>query len=101
MKNQKVREIVIEIERVQFIRKKTRTHLTFCNNCQKEGDFISLREAASLFSTDMANLFQFIKTNNSHYQPNTGGEIYICLISLLACIREKTSPFRMKMIEEH
>lgn len=84
MKIQKQRVIVIEVERTQVVRKKARTNVTYCPECQGETDFISLCQAASLFNVEAANLFQFIKTHNSHFQPDDDGMIFVCVISLLA-----------------
>ena len=100
MKIQKQREIVIEFERVQFIRKRAKTHLINCRECRRETDFVSLREAASLFGTSVEQLFEFIKINNSHYEIDANGEIFICLISLLAQMKAKTNISQIKLIGE-
>lgn len=97
MKIQKQREIVIEFERIQFIRKRARTHLIDCRQCRRETDFVCLREAATLFGTNIEQLFQFIKTNNSHYEIGASGEIYICLVSLLALMKAKTNNSQIKL----
>jgi hypothetical protein len=98
MKMQKPREIVIEFERVQIIRKRAKTHLINCRMCRHEVDFVSLREAATLFGTNVEQLFQFIKINHSHYEINAGGEIFICLISLLAQMKAKTNISQIKLL---
>ncbi|HVE59280.1 MAG TPA: hypothetical protein VNB22_20820 [Pyrinomonadaceae bacterium] len=100
MKIQKQRELIIEFERVQLVRKKARTHLMFCRDCGREVDFVSLREASSLFGTQAENLLQFIKINHSHFETGANGEIYICLVSLLACMKEKTNLSRIKLIKD-
>lgn len=96
MKIQKLREIVIEFERVQVVRKRARTHLFFCDACRAEADFVALREASSLFNTDVEILFQFIKTNASHYETSAGGEIFVCLPSLLSRMKAKTNQYRLE-----
>lgn len=90
MKIQKIREIVIEYERVQIIRKRAKTHLVYCEQCLTDADFISLTEAATLFNTAGEKLFEFIKRTGSHYQTETGNGIFICLNSLLAEMKKKT-----------
>ena len=100
MKIQKQREIVIEFEHVRIVRKKAKTHLLFCPACSRETDFSSLREAAALFATTTAKLFQFVRTHHCHYEPGANGEIYLCLVSLLASMKAKTSLSRIKMIED-
>ncbi len=90
MKTQKLREIVIEFERIQIIRRRARTSLQFCAECRTNADFISFVEAATLFNTKPELLFQFIKDTGSHYQTETGREIFVCLNSLLARMRERS-----------
>jgi len=98
MKIQKKREIVIEFERVQMVRKKARTHVIFCRSCGREVDFVSLREAAALFSTPVENLLKFIRVSNSHFEMAADGEIYICLVSFLTAMKAKTNLSRIKLI---
>ncbi|CAN5335575.1 hypothetical protein BH10ACI1_BH10ACI1_16180 [soil metagenome] len=100
MKIQKLREIVIEFERIQLIRKRAKTHLINCRKCRRETDFVSLREAATLFGANIEQLFQFIKANHSHYEIDAGGEIFICLVSLLARMKAKTNISQIKLIGE-
>lgn len=100
MKIEKQREIVIEFERVQIVRKKARTNLHYCPACRREADFVSLCQAASLFSVDAADLFAFIKRHRSHFQPDDAGMIFVCLVSLLAAIRENKNCAGVKMLGE-
>jgi len=100
MKIQKKREIVIEFERVQVVRKKARTHVLFCRNCGREVDFVSLREAAALFVTPTDNLLKFVRVSNSHFETVADGEIYICLVSFLTAMKAKTNLSRIKLIDE-
>ena len=83
-----------------MIRKKARTNLNYCLECRRETDFVSLCQAASLFSVDAANLFQFIKTHNSHFEPDANGMIFVCLVSLLGALKTKTSFSQIKMLDE-
>lgn len=96
MKIQKLREIVIEFERVQVVRKRARTQLLFCAACRQEADFVALGEAASLFNTGTDILFQFIKANSSHYETSAAGEIFVCLPSLLSRMKAKTVQYRLE-----
>ena len=100
MKIQKQRELIIEFERVQLVRKKAKTHLIFCRNCGREVDFVSLREAVSLFATPAENLLKFIKINQSHFETGANGEIHICLISFLACMKKNTNLTRIKLLKD-
>ena len=100
MKIEKQREIVIEFERVQIVRKTARTNLHFCPACRREADFVSLCQAASLFSVDAADLFDFIKRHRSHFQPDDAGMIFVCLISLLAALRKHKNCAGVKLLGE-
>ncbi len=100
MKIQKQRELIIEFERVRLVRKKAKTHLLFCRDCGREADFVSLREASSLFAAPSENLLQFIKFNNSHFETGANGEIYVCLLSFLALMKQKTNLSRVKLLKD-
>jgi hypothetical protein len=100
MKIQKQRELIIEFERVQLVRKKAKTHLIFCRNCGREVDFVSLREASSLFATPAENLLKFIKINQSHFETGAGGEIYVCLISFLTAMKKNTNLTGIKLLKD-
>ena len=100
MRIQKQRELIIEFERVQLVRKKAKTQLVFCRNCGREVDFISLREASSLFSTPAENLLQFVRISQSHFESGANGEIYICLVSFLTAMKAKTNISQIKLIGE-
>lgn len=97
MKIQKRREIVIEFERVQIVRRKAETHLLYCRECRREVDFISITEAAGLFSTTAENLLQFVRTSHSHFESVAAGEIMICLVSLLARMKAKAGASQIKL----
>jgi len=98
MKIQRKREIVIEFERVQLVRKKALTHIIFCRNCGREVDFVSLREATALFTTQAENLLQFVRASGSHFETGADGEIFLCLVSFLAAMKAKTNLSRIKLI---
>ncbi len=98
MKIQKAREIIIEFERVQLIRKRAQTRFVHCEDCRTDADFVSLSEAATLFNTKGELLFQFIKDAGSHYQTQNGSGVFICLNSLLVSMKTKTDGSNIKMI---
>ena len=100
MKIQKQRELIIEFERVQLVRKKAKTHLIFCRDCGREVDFISLHEASGLFGTQAEKLLQFIKLNRSHFETGAEGELYVCLISFLTCMKKNTNLTGIKLLKD-
>jgi hypothetical protein len=98
--NCRKRNFVVEIERTQIVRRVSESRIVICAECQAESDFISLRQAAALFSTDSAKLFEFIKENSSHYKPDERGIIFICLTSFIAAINNKTKNPTIKFLGE-
>lgn len=78
------REIVIEFEKVQTIRKRAKTMLISCSGCQGDADAVSLADAAELFETSRHELVRFIEQNNCHYHIHLDDRIYLCVPSLLA-----------------
>src|SRR5215218_7212747 len=100
MKIQRKREIIIEFERLQIVRRKAQTHIIFCCGCRREVDFVSVGEAALLFTTKVENLLQFVRASGSHFETGANGEIYLCLISFLAAMKAKTNLSRIKLIGE-
>ena len=91
MTAQRQREIVIEFERVQMIRKRTSTVLMHCEGCGTVADAVSHVEAAQLFETAPENLFQFIKQNDCHYQVSYNGKTYLCVVSLLERMNQQNN----------
>lgn len=98
MKIQKKREIVIEFERVQLVRRKARTHVIVCRGCGREVDFVCLNEAVALFAAKPENLLQFVRLNNIHFETGADGVILICLVSFLTAMRAKTGISQIKLI---
>ncbi len=90
--------VVLEIERMQLVRRKCRAHPGFCGKCKGEADFIPLTEAASLFEINSARLFRFVQTNDSHYTNDLSGDIFLCVRSFLACVNAKTNGSKLKMM---
>jgi hypothetical protein len=78
------REIVIEYERVQRIKKRSSTQLFHCNECGAISDFVSLTRASSLFDVETERLNDFITANRCHLKNNICGKVFVCLASLLS-----------------
>lgn len=81
------REIVIEVERIQLVRKRARTNLHHCDKCKAVSDFVGLSDAARLFEIERDRLFAFIKENGCHYMGDVSYQQQICLTSLLDRMR--------------
>lgn len=98
MLERKTKTVVLEIERVQVIRKKCQAYSRFCANCRTEVNFIELAQTARLFEVQIADLFGFIRTNGGHYMNNPGNEIFLCVNSFLACLSNHKNNSKIKMM---
>lgn len=98
MKIQRQREIVVEFERIEIVRKRTRTRMIFCRECREETDFLGLTEAASLFSTPTEKLMAFVHDEHCHFETDNGGEPCLCLASLLGRMKTQVSSDIPKLI---
>lgn len=77
------REIVLEIEKIELIRKRAKTRVMHCQDCGTESDVLSHVEAAELFETRPGKIFDFVKQNSCHYQVSYNGTIYLCVVSFV------------------
>ena len=91
MTAQRQREIVIEFEKVQTIRKRARTTLANCVGCGEVSDVVPLAEASELFETTHNDLFQFIKQNDCHYHVGEGNRVYLCVTSLIEKMQQQNA----------
>lgn len=89
------REIVIEYERIQLIRKKARTELMHCEACGRDADFVAPETAAKLFEIHIDDLLAFISGNNCHHR--AAGKTLVCVNSLLATIRTRSLDQQLKL----
>lgn len=94
----KSREIVLEVERIQVVRRRSKSWLMFCERCAGNVDFMSAEQAALLFGTNLPDLFLFVKEYDSHFTVNTGGEYLICINSLVNSMNAQTNKLQIKMI---
>ena len=89
------REIVIEFEKVQTIRRRARTTLTMCVGCGEIADQVSLAEAAELFETARDSLFSFITQHGCHFENRGDSDIYLCVTSLLERLKNQSELRRL------
>ncbi len=92
-----MKSLVLEIERIQLIRKKCKAKEMFCRQCDEIEDFVKLDDVTDLFSTTKSKLFEFIQTRSIHYLENSSGEILLCINSFLSCIHtnKKLKPIKL------
>lgn len=82
------REVVIEYERIQLIRKRAKTDLADCPGCGRSSDHVRLETAVELFETTADGLREFVEKNNCHHHAATTGTL-LCLDSLLAVMKNR------------
>jgi hypothetical protein len=99
MELSKGREVVLEIECVRTFRKRAVTRLLHCPECRRETDFLGLAEAACLFDTPVGTLVEFVDSHHCHRASSSDGEVFICLIALLAAMKTKTEKPEIRPIE--
>lgn len=89
-----MKNLILEIERVQLIHKKCKAEEKFCGECLDIKDFVMLNDIASLFSFQKMKLFEFINTNSIHNAESENGEIFICISSFLAYIQTQNKQMK-------
>ena len=94
------REVVLEIEQVKIIRKRAKTTLRYCRGCKATTDFISVQNAADLFSTTAAGLFEFTQSCTCHYRVEQDQNILLCLTDLLSAMSSRMRTGSVKLLEE-
>ena len=97
MTTKRQREIVIEFEKVQLIRKRAKTTLEHCERCNASSDFVGIATAADLFGITVHDLTQFVMNAAVHYA-NNADSTAICIPSLLAIMHERHNGHGIKLI---
>ena len=93
------REVVIEYERIQFIRKRAKTDSFYCERCGTVADFVRVAYAAALFEMDVDNIIAFANGNGCHYREEYG-DVSLCLSSFLARIKANAISSDTKLMGE-
>ncbi len=83
------REIVVEFERIERIRRTAPTILMWCPECQKEVEHIRVEEAANLFGTAESDISWFLDGNNCHRSVIGENEHVACVGSLLDAMNRR------------
>ncbi|MCY7374479.1 MAG: helix-turn-helix domain-containing protein [Pyrinomonadaceae bacterium] len=83
MKTKRTKEMIIEFERVRVVCRRTIPIVNQCRECRTETDFVTVAEAARMIETNLPTIFRLIEAGVLHSLSGGGGEIYICLASLL------------------
>lgn len=83
------REIVIEFERVQLTRKRARTEVVPCHQCEEAVDFVGVVDAAELFELDADEILEFAVSQGCHFRTSADGEIALCVRSMFNAMDKK------------
>ena len=89
MTAQAQREIVIEFERVQLIRKRAKTYFQLCTECGYHVDFVPICQAAEIFDVDTDTLLRFVRVNRCHFQCGGAAMALLCLNTFIAAIKNR------------
>lgn len=97
MNKTRQRRLVVEVERMQMIRKWISTKFFDCGSCGREVDFVTVCEAAQIFEISDAELGSFLKSNDCHSSTYTGSEQHICLRSLMKSLNLTTGKHEVRL----
>jgi hypothetical protein len=100
MEGAQQREVVLEIEHVKVVRKRAKTNLAFCRECNKATDFIMIARAAKLFSTSPSELIEFAQSVGCHFRVDNGQNISLCLTDLLKAMTKRMRTGTVKLLGE-
>ena len=99
MATHRQREIVIEFEKVQMIRRRARTTYRPCAGCGRDAYFVDLGTAAKLFETSYNALWHFVAVNSIHRDTVDGNETNICIQSMLEVMQRRKNGGVVRLIE--
>lgn len=77
------RQLVIEIERVQTVRRRVTTLRGYCRECRAPADLVELADLARLFDVSVADAVLQLRRRRIHLQHLSAGPILVCSESLL------------------
>jgi hypothetical protein len=100
MEGSQHREVVLEIEHTKIIRKRAKTKLLFCRECNGTTDFIPVASAAELFSTTTADLFEFTQSQVCHFRVGNDQNTLLCLKDLLEAMSKRMKKGTVKLLGE-
>lgn len=77
------RQLVIEIERVQTVRRRVPTTHGYCRDCGSSVDLIDIADLACVFEVSVADAVLQLRRRRIHMLHLAGGNISVCVDSLL------------------
>jgi len=85
------REIIIEIEMVRRIRKRAKTTLGHCRQCQSVVDFIEIGLVSQLMEVDESRTSDLIAQNALHHQIIDNSGNGVCAVSLISFLETRAN----------
>jgi|SoiMethySBSTD1v2_1073268.scaffolds.fasta_scaffold66283_3 hypothetical protein len=82
-------ELVIEIEKVQTIRRTVNTRPAVCLECGSKSEFVDLVKIAALFEMAPSRFLNAMHANACHIKAEGG--VQICVTSVLSFLRSLSS----------
>lgn len=93
-------EITFEMDRV-MVTSKNAKQIPWCEICGKEVSMATVSDAAKVLHTSEWVTYGFAVTGRLHFSTSTGGQMMICLDSVLAFLEsERPSPSGRLLISE-
>ena len=83
------REIVVEFERIERIRRTAPTILMRCAECQQEVEHVRVNEAAKLFGSTESDIGSFLNENNCHRSVIGENKHVACVASVLDAMNRR------------
>ena len=78
-----MRDLVLEIERVQTIRRRVPTRRGDCQDCRCQVDLVNIADLARVFDVSVADAVLQLRERSVHMQHIEGDAILVCSESLL------------------
>jgi hypothetical protein len=91
------RELIVEFERVQIVRRRAKTRMRTCAACGTRTDFITLGQAARLFEMPASDILRFVRENSCHFEMDPAREVHLCLAALMERMRERSCGVRLEL----
>ena len=80
------RELVIEIEKVQRIRRTAETYSAVCRDCGSKSEFVDLGKLSALFEVAPSRFLEAMRANACHIS-RADRSVRICVTSLLTLLQ--------------
>ena len=77
------RQLVIEVERTQTVRRRIATFPGYCPECRTIADLVDIKKLSQLFEISQSDAVFQLRARRIHLQPLSDGKIAACVDSLL------------------